>query len=227
MTDEQNFEFKPDVASRAIISLSQAILAPLDAIFKAQIHAARSFLSLLLQIGYPHQPVKKPSAIEGDSEPPTKPKPPKKTQEPYTLDFVQEITVDGEVRKKKISVPALSLVPLAPLAIESGEIAFDLNIQGIQRHRQMQKDIEDEIAKEEAQYTRNKRPWFLVDDPISVRGTLAPIEPADKSVAPAEQAKINIRLKVGKTSMPAGLDKLLTSLTQSGAVKDVDQEPTQ
>ena len=41
-------------ASLSEISLSQAILAPLDALFKAQVHAARSFLNLLLQIGYPH-----------------------------------------------------------------------------------------------------------------------------------------------------------------------------
>jgi len=39
------------------ISLSQAVLAPLDAIFKAQIHAARSYINMLWQMAYPHLPV--------------------------------------------------------------------------------------------------------------------------------------------------------------------------
>jgi hypothetical protein len=40
--------------SKAIVSLSQVLLDPLDAIFKAQIHSAPSFLSLALRVGYPH-----------------------------------------------------------------------------------------------------------------------------------------------------------------------------
>src|SRR3569833_4616551 len=50
----QDFEEGP--AAQAMVSLSQALLAPLDSIFKAQIHAARSFLNLLLQLGYGHRP---------------------------------------------------------------------------------------------------------------------------------------------------------------------------
>src|SRR3569833_22533 len=49
----QDFEEGP--AAQAMVSLSQALLAPLDSIFKAQIHAARSFLNLLLQLGYGHR----------------------------------------------------------------------------------------------------------------------------------------------------------------------------
>jgi Protein of unknown function (DUF2589) len=41
------------------LKLSQAILAPIDAILKSQVHAARSFLNLVLQIGYPHWPLNK------------------------------------------------------------------------------------------------------------------------------------------------------------------------
>jgi|GEM_PF-5626692 len=43
--------------SADMLSLSQAILAPLDAIFKAQIHAGRSYINMLWQMAYPHLPV--------------------------------------------------------------------------------------------------------------------------------------------------------------------------
>lgn len=47
----------PGPAADAVISSSQAILAPLDVIAKPQVHAARSFLNFVVQIGYPHVPV--------------------------------------------------------------------------------------------------------------------------------------------------------------------------
>jgi hypothetical protein len=43
-------------AAQTVLSLSQALLAPLDALLKVQVHAARSFLNFLLQMGYPHKP---------------------------------------------------------------------------------------------------------------------------------------------------------------------------
>ena len=49
--------FKEGDAASSPITLSQTILAPLDAVFQAQAHAARSFLNLVLQLGYPHRPV--------------------------------------------------------------------------------------------------------------------------------------------------------------------------
>lgn len=38
-----------------ILTLSEALLAPLESIFKAQVHAARSFLSFILQMGFRHK----------------------------------------------------------------------------------------------------------------------------------------------------------------------------
>ncbi|MBS0000283.1 MAG: hypothetical protein KFF73_14980, partial [Cyclobacteriaceae bacterium] len=38
------------------ISLSSALLAPINSIFEAQIHAARAFLNFILQMGFRHQP---------------------------------------------------------------------------------------------------------------------------------------------------------------------------
>lgn len=37
------------------LSLSAALLTPLNSLFEAQIHSARSFVSFILQMGFPHQ----------------------------------------------------------------------------------------------------------------------------------------------------------------------------
>jgi hypothetical protein len=56
MADQSPYDgtFRAGPAAKSIVSLSQVLLAPVDAIFKAQVHAARSFLNLVLQLGYPH-----------------------------------------------------------------------------------------------------------------------------------------------------------------------------
>lgn len=51
------------------ISLSEALLAPLNAIFEAQIHASRAFLSFFLQMGFRHKYTPEDMArLEADKE---------------------------------------------------------------------------------------------------------------------------------------------------------------
>ncbi len=40
------------------ISLSAALLAPINSIFEAQIHSARAFLNFILQMGFRHTPAR-------------------------------------------------------------------------------------------------------------------------------------------------------------------------
>lgn len=201
MTDSANqFDgsFSGGSAATQPVSLSQTLLAPLDAIFKAQIHAARSFLNLLLQIGYPHVPLDK----DGH-------KVPHMDSRPYTQDFFYDANINGQPEPHKISIPSLALLPITPLTIESANIKLEMNVTHVLKHHQIQQS-EQQTLSQEQQYSREARPWFLVQDPISIRGTLAP-SGADKQ----SQAAIQIEVKVGKVPMPAGLDKLLTHLTQS------------
>ncbi len=65
--NNNNKETEAKPASVADISLSQVLLAPLDAIFKAQIHAARSFINMLLQLGYKHQSVDEKGNATGET----------------------------------------------------------------------------------------------------------------------------------------------------------------
>ena len=200
---EYSGKFEPGPAATSPISLSQALLAPLDAIFKAQIHAARSFLNLVLQIGYPHRPVidKKgtPSTDEGS---------------PYNYEFFYDVEVNGEVQRRKVTVPSLALVPVVPLAVESADFKLAMKVSSVQRHNQIQESEEDAVKEEaEAGYGHNKRPWFLVPDPISIRGTIG--QSGGGKGEGAQESTIQIEVKVGKVPMPAGLDKLLTFLTQT------------
>ncbi|MEK7307240.1 MAG: DUF2589 domain-containing protein [Nitrospirota bacterium] len=225
-------KFEGGLASETIISLSQALLAPLDAIFKAQLHGARSFLNMLLQLGFPHKPIDDgggeiPEKKEGHPEPPLIPPEKKETPKelPYNLEFHYEAMIDGKVLKRKVSVPALALVPVAPLAVESAEFKFGMMIKKIERHRQIQQSEAKAVETEkEKGFDRHKRPWFLVDDPISMRGVIAPPVQTEGTKEVAQESTIQIEVKVGKMMIPAGLDKLLTSLTQTSYVSEVKEE---
>lgn len=205
MTNLENYEgeFKGGSAATQPVSLSQVLLAPLDAIFKAQIHAARSFLNLVLQIGYPHVPVKK------DGE-----RMPHEDSRPYSQNFFYDANINGVIESRKISVPTLALIPISSLSIESANIKLAMNVSHVLKHKQMQESeamkLDEEKEQSQEEYTQRKRPWYLVSDPISIHGTLAP-----SGLNKQSEAAIQIEIKVGKAPMPSGLDKLLTHLTQS------------
>lgn len=212
MVDNNSGDFQPGTASTSTVSLSQALLAPLDAIFKAQLHSARSFLSYLLQLGYPHRPVDEKGMTIPDHG------------KHYNLEFCYESEVDGKTKIRKVSIPALALVPVSPLAIESAEFKLAMNVERIDYHSQMQ-ESEKETLAEDIGYGETKRPWYLVSEPVSVRGHIAPVSTGDGGAKAQQSSSIQIEVKVGRVPMPAGLDKLLTSLTQSTHV--TEEEGTQ
>lgn len=200
--DNNNPPFDPEAedgegrpASEEDISLEQALLAPLDAILKAQLHSARSFLNLLLQLGYPHD-----ESNEG---------------KPYQLQFKQDVEIDGEVHEQSIRVPALSLVPIAPLAVNNAEFQLEMAVRKISRHAQMRSSA--------AGADRHSRPWYLVDNPINIEGVIAPPDhPGEGASASSDrESSIKIAIKMNSIPMPRGLDKLLTSLTEMGSVQEV------
>ena len=198
----QNGQSTEQPAVITTISLSQALLAPLDAIFKAQIHAARSFLNMLLQIGYPHGPVdEKGFARLEDGK-------------AYNQEFYFEVQVENEKKLHKVSIPALALVPMAPLAVKEATFKLSMRMDYVTNHEQMQASERDTLAKEGGGYGGTNRPWFLVSEPVSIRGNIAPSGREDKDAA-SESSVIEVEIKVEKTPMPAGLDKLLTFLTQT------------
>src|SRR5262245_24503897 len=210
------------------MSLSQALLAPLDAILKAQVHRAGWFLNFALQIGYPHQPLPPPAAgapgqpgpADGDGD---------GDGRPYRVDFVHDVPGGG---RQKISIPALALVPVTPLGVSQADFSFDFFVQEIARHRQIQASEAAQTDIEKAQSAgsvagpvdRNTRPWFLVDTPLSLQGTFAPAPPPaegqDRAGSRVDEARFHIDVKVASMPVPPALEKLLAGLTQVTTVED-------
>ncbi len=199
--------FTPGKANESVISLSQAILSPLDALFKAQIHAARSFLNLILQIGYPDiqydENTQRP--VEADLNDPAKNK-------PFYIPFSQtSIDTNGKEVKYDISIPALALIPVNALSVDSGEFKFGMNITYIDNHQQTQ-----DSRKSGGDEDTGKRPWFLVKDPVSMKGNIT--SRSDSKTESSQGTSIDISIKVSKSPIPAALDNLLTHLTKQTLV---------
>lgn len=207
--DKKSGAFTPGPAIDACISLSQAILAPLDALAKSQVHAARSFLNLVLQIAYPHLPLDKDGKpIQTDKE-----------ENLYYQNFKIQ-NPDNPESGISISIPTLALVPVQPLVIDNAKYTVELSVENIQHHTQIQKSEEKTLRQElgAAQAGTQTgtddpphapRPWYLVSEPISVRGTLSPTDSGSQ-----KKASIKMEINVSAAPTPAGLAKLLTMMTQ-------------
>ena len=196
-------------ASISVISLSQAILAPMDALFKAQVHAARSFLNLLLQIGYPNVELDengKPVATSQESK------------AMYTQDFY---LTDPDGNEMKVSIPSLALVPITPLTIDNASFKLNFKVENHDAHEQMQESEKKTTDAEKANNTgwdEKKRPWYLVKEPVSFKGSVAPSAHDTASSSQSSASTINIEINLCRQPLPAGLDKLLTSLQQSSKI---------
>lgn len=195
------------------ISLSQAILAPLDALFQAQVHGARSFLNLLLQIGYPHVELDKNGNPKEEVQ---------KDKPVYMQEFIYE---DRDNRKMKVSVPALSLVPVTPLSIETAKFKLDFRVENLDRYQQMQASESPSIEKEKnAGWSSDNRPWYLIQDPVSFKGNVAPEQASKRESSTSSSSVISIEINLSRQPLPAGMDKLMTAMQQSSHVKEVPPE---
>lgn len=188
--------------SETSLTLEQAMLAPLDSILKAQLHSARSFLNLLLQLGYPHQS----QGSDGT---------------PYRLEF--DFEQDGELQR--VSVPALSLVPISPLAVDSARVQLEMSAKRVVRQSQI-RDSETEKVKSDKNagktaYDRYNRPWFLVDKPVNIEGDIVAPQEGEAAKHSESRSAIKIDINVKSIPLPSGLDKLLSSLSNMSTASTV------
>lgn len=215
--------FVPGPAADAVISLSQAILAPLDAIAKAQVHAARSFLNFVLQIGYPHVPVGPDGKrLIGPND--------TMYCEPFKLDHAS-VDDEGNITHKSVTlaIPTLALVPVRPLSVETAQFDIELVVKELTHHRQIQRSEGKALLKEQEQRVsfgnetppESDRPWYLVSEPVSVRGTLTDPGSVENGSEKMASIKVHVELKCAPT--PAGLSKLLTAMTQVSGLTERNQ----
>lgn len=219
------------------ITLSAALLAPLNSIFEAQIHAARAFLNFILQMGFRHQySDKEIKALENNSK---------------NAEILKEINAqkDAKEKIKKLEEKKKSESKLSSAEMEELE-GLKLNWDDLyyQRFDLLDGDGQNSkvfipnlallpikpLAVDNANFKFNlqvksysseyeqmgsafgadkKRPWYLIN-PKSIRG--------EYSKGESNEKKIEVEIHVSATEIPYGLDKLLVSLTNNVAVTKSD-----
>lgn len=234
------------------LSLSAAILAPLNAIFEAQVHAARSFLSFILQMGFRHKySEEEKRRLRESSE--TDPKILERLkEEEKAKDRIDELRkkrenatgglsdleeselkrllfkwddiysqefsyFDDNGDEQVVSIPNIALIPVKPLAIDDAHIHFEM---------QVDQKYEDYSTIRRSEKADVERPWFLIK-PKRIQGTIVPKGESNT------RAGISIEISIKSTEMPFGLNRLLTTMTESSKIfpkprKDDDkgnQEP--
>lgn len=193
------------------LTLSQAILAPINSVLQAQVHSARSFVNLVLQMGFKH----KPEAEETDAADL------KEEDSMYYMDFMAtRADSDGKEKKYRVKIPTLAMLPLNPLAIEEAEVSFSMSIKGeYQPQRQFSKLSKkgQPNDKGEKDYDESKRPWYIIDEPVDLTGTIGGND--------NPLSKIDIRLKMGKGEVPPQLKKFIATASDFGAAETIEDRP--
>jgi len=211
------------------ISLSAALLAPINSIFEAQIHSARAFLNFILQMGFRHTPTRDDfdnqelydshMADLNNVKKEMKELIQERKKEDYLSDektarlkelsadygdlYHQSIDfIDNTGNEFQVSIPNLALLPIKPLAISEADFSYEFQVA-----------TETETFKQNSAAKKPEKdkgsPWFLIKEPKSIRGSIA--ERKEDST----QRTIKINVKVGNTEMPYGLEKLMVHLTNS------------
>jgi hypothetical protein len=215
----------PEPSSSENYTLAEALLAPLDAIFKAQIHAARSFINLLLQLGFPHQPVDE----EGNplDRAAATPEAQIESKLPYTIDFYRRPTggTDDPNALEKVSIPVLALIPVAPLGVDSAEFHFEMEVKRFDDATLMQQSEVKTLNQEAPAFREKARPWYLVRRPITFKGEIAPKSSSSSSSSSSSRAVIDIQMKIARLPVPAGLDRFLRTLSNE-TTEAISKAPT-
>lgn len=258
---------KKTISNNAIddkLTLSAALLAPINSLFEVQIQAGRALLNFILQIGFKDKYSKRDLEIEearlmefkekglnvhgqkleaGEEQIEfdeklediryreeilktkeryyflkNKPKLSSDEKEEYDklvknqadTGFLDEMYsmdfkyFDGNNVEHKISVPALALVPVQPLAIKSASFDFFMSVDSkYENYEQMQPGRSGDSI----------RPWMFIG-PKRIKGTIGSEDSKKTS------AGISIKVEVESTPLPQGLSNLLISLTQSTKIKN-------
>lgn len=184
---------------RSALTLNQAILAPIEAVLQAQVHSARSFLNLILQMGFDHKPLdeKGKEQVEKDDS------------GIYRLSFVDtQIDSEGNNKKYRVSIPTISALPLNPLAIKETEIEFKMDLENsYEPQNQLSKSRSKETEGKEGEFDKTYRPWQLVEDPVQFKGTISP------NNANSGTSQISVKIKMGETQVPDSLRKFISSVS--------------
>lgn len=223
--EEQKSDFDP-------ISLSAALLAPINSIFEAQIHSARAFLNFILQMGFRHTPteddLKDNEDLKNQEDERTREKEEirkllkKRETEGLTDDEIQLLKekvikygdlhyqsfdfIDQSGNDLMVGIPNLALLPIKPLAINEAEFSYEFEVKSQNDEFEQMGTVKDKDKK---------RPWFLIKEPKSIKGEFSNRE------TNLNKKNIQVNVKVRGTEIPYGLEKLLVHLTNN--IESIDK----
>lgn len=221
------------------LSLSAALLAPLNAIFEAQVHAARSFLSFILQMGFRHKYSK--DEIEK-----------LKQDEIANKEILDNISQEEAARvrieelrklKKGGTISEENLTELKMLVNQWDDIysqdfihvddqgnenwvtipnlalipvkPLSIDTASFKFDMSINSSYETYDTIRSSANVDSDRPWFLIK-PKRLTGSIVPKNSS------ASQSSISIEINVKCTEMPYGLNKLLTMMTENSRILPVD-----
>jgi len=227
-------------ASFTNLNLSEALLAPLNAIFEAQVHAARSFLSFVLQMGFRHKfSESEINKLKSD---------PEKNRE--ILDNIERESSDRlEINRLRIrqkgeglsdeefsnlkslvnqwddtysqnfgyvddqgNEHTMSVPNLALIPVKP----LTIDTANFKFEMHLNSSYENyETVRGTADTDAEFRPWMLIK-PKRLIGTISPRTGENNG------SSISIEINVKSTEMPYGLSKLLTTMTESSRIYPKD-----
>jgi len=223
-------------ASNTDLTLSAALLAPLNTIFEAQVHAARSFLSFILQMGFRHKYSE--SEIEGLKKDATEES--SRIVELYEKEIEDEKTIN-ELKNKKSRGEKLSEEEIRTLKellhkwdefrsldfeyVDDVGNLHEISIPHLAVIPVKPLAIDTASFKFEMGISKSSdfntirsstgvpsdRPWYLIK-PKQLSGNIISKEQSNK------QAAISIEISIKSTELPAGLGKLLSTMNESSHI---------
>lgn len=187
--------------SSQVMELQQLIAGPLIATIEADALSAQKYLDYLMRMAFESY---NPRTGE--------------TGKLRMLTFnYNEQDVNGP-RRRSVSIPLLTLVPLPLLHVEEADFDFDIKIIDA-----LSDSVEEKFSVEEGKSVTN-RPETTG---FKMRASLAPKQGEVKRESDLQQslsANMKIRVKMRPADMPAGLSNLLHLTANNVQVEDAETE---
>lgn len=218
------------------------MLAPLNAIFEAQVHAARSFLSFILQMGFRHKYSKDEIEKLKKDESANKDILNSIAEEEADRQRINELKLmqnGGNITEEQLHELKYlvnkwddlysqdfnyiddqgkeNLVTIPNLALIPVK-PLSIDTASFKFEMAVNNTYEKYDTIRSSTKADYERPWFLIK-PKRLTGTIVPKNEA------GSQAAISIEISIKSSEMPYGLSKLLTTMTESSRILPKDFHP--
>lgn len=201
-----NIDSTPSMVATAALTnipFSSIIGAPLDACIEAQAKAAQKTWEFIHEVGLQES--------KNDD----------KTKEAVNVSFT--FISDGKIRR--LNIPLLTILPIPYIAIQNIDVAFKANISASSSYVKEDSSSSEGHLDGEAQASLGLK-WGLLKASLNLKGGYSSKKDsrATQDSRYSVEYTIDVGLRAGQDSMPAGLAKVLEILNGSLSMSDPDGE---